>query len=99
MQIIVDIPDEQYNDIIEHYNTFPNEWKKQGLQAIKNGTPLPKEATNGDVIKAVTGEDFSRGASFYNHDLMICDGEDYLAFNIDWWNAPYIEADRSEEHE
>lgn len=51
--------------------------------------PVPKGATNGDMIKAITGEDFSRGASIYNHDLMICEGEYYLAFNVDWWNAPY----------
>ena len=92
MKVLIDIPEEEFN-IIKKSNA-PMTWAEH---LIKNGTPLPKEATNGDVIKAVTGEDFSRGASFYNHDLMICDGEDYLAFNIDWWNAPYIEADRSEE--
>ena len=43
------------------------------------------------MIKAITGEDFSRGTSIYNHDLMICEGEYYLAFNVDWWNAPYRE--------
>ena len=42
MRLVINIPDKQYNDIVEHYNTFPNEWKKWGLQAIKNGTPLPK---------------------------------------------------------
>lgn len=45
--------------------------------------------TNGDMIKAITGEKFSRGASVYNHDLMISEGEHYLAFNVEWWNAPY----------
>lgn len=54
-----------------------------------NAIEIPEGATNGEVIKAITGEDFSRGSSIYNHDLMICEGEYYLAFNVDWWNAPY----------
>jgi hypothetical protein len=60
---------------------------------LKNAIPIPDNATNGDMIKTITGEDFSRGASIYNHDLMICDGEYYLAFNVDWWNAPYKKED------
>ena len=41
------------------------------------------------MIETVTGEEFSRGASIYNHDLMIGEGEDYMAFNIDWWNSKF----------
>ena len=56
---------------------------KEAVQLLKDSV------TNGEMIKAITGEDFSRGTSIYNHDLMICEGEYYLAFNVDWWNAPY----------
>ena len=59
------------------------------IEGMPNVVVIPDNATNGDMVKAITGEDFSRGASIYNHDLMICEGEYYLAFNIDWWNAPY----------
>jgi hypothetical protein len=63
---------------------------KEYIKKLPLVTPtFPKGATNGHMIKAITGEDFSRGASIYNHDLMICEGEYYLAFNIDWWNAQY----------
>ena len=43
MQIVIDIDEEQYNTIkSDLYNTFPVEMKKWGLEAIRNGTPLPK---------------------------------------------------------
>lgn len=43
MQIVIKIPEEQYNTIkSDLYNTFPAEMKKWGLEAIRNGTPLPK---------------------------------------------------------
>ena len=43
MQIVIDIPDEKYNVINSVlYNTFPAEMKEWGLEAIRNGVPLPK---------------------------------------------------------
>ena len=43
MQIVIDIPKEQYNMIkSDLYNTFPAEMKKWGLEAIRNGVPLPE---------------------------------------------------------
>jgi hypothetical protein len=41
MQVVIDIPEEQYNTIKSNlYDTFPAEMKEWGLEAIKNGTPL-----------------------------------------------------------
>ena len=44
IELVIKIPEEQYNTIKSDYlyNTFPAEMKKWGLEAIKNGTPLPK---------------------------------------------------------
>lgn len=43
MKVIVDIPDEKYKVIkSETYYTFPKEMKEWGLEAIRNGTQLPK---------------------------------------------------------
>ena len=43
MQIVINVPDEKYNVIKSKlYNTFSAEMKEWGLEAIKNGTPLPK---------------------------------------------------------
>ncbi len=90
MKVLIDIPKSTYKDIKESYSiTCGENFAQKLVKYIKDGVPLPKGATNGDVIKAITGEDFSRGASIYNHGLMISEGEDYLAFSVGWWNAPY----------
>ena len=49
MQVVISIPKEKY-DVIKSdlYNTFPNEMKEWGLEAIRTGTPLPKG--HGDLI-------------------------------------------------
>lgn len=61
MQIVIEIPEDKYKAIVEKYDTFPREMKEWGLDAIKNGTPLPKG--HGDLIdrskiyKAIPAED------------------------------------------
>lgn len=43
MHIVIDMPEEQYNIIkSDLYNTFPAEMKHWGIEAIRNGKPLPK---------------------------------------------------------
>ena len=41
IKVVIDIDEETYNVIkSEAYNTFPAEWKKWGLEAIRKGTKL-----------------------------------------------------------
>ena len=49
--------------------------------ALQNGTPIPDNATNGDVIKALFEPNINK-----RHN-----GEDIEAYYFDtvWWNAPY----------
>lgn len=60
--------------------------------AIKNGTPLPQNATNGDVITAMfpnIEHSGSRGdADFYLLDGKAFNTPKLIAFKS-WWNAPY----------
>lgn len=43
MELVIKIPEEQYNVIkSDLYNTFSAEMKEWGLEAIRNGTSLPK---------------------------------------------------------
>ena len=43
MQVVIDIPKEQYDAIkSDLYDTFSAEMKIWGLAAIRKGTPLPK---------------------------------------------------------
>ena len=42
MKLVIDIDQETYERIVNMYGTFPVEWRKWGLEAIKNGVLLPK---------------------------------------------------------
>ena len=57
MKLIIDIPEEAYKQIME-FGFLENTHGKMCYKAIKNGTPIPDNATNGDVFKAV----FPKGA-------------------------------------
>ena len=67
---------------------------------LKNAIIITKEATNGEVIKAmfgITDNDIDEGLSttyVYTKTRVLKGGsQDYLreqiTFNRDWWNAPY----------
>jgi len=84
MQIVIDIPGWLYNAIMEckepHYS------KSLG-EAVRDGTPLPEHATNGDVIKAL----FSNGkyAECKNVIALHTIFFGVTCFDKEWWNAPY----------
>ena len=46
--------------------------------------PIPKGATNGDIIKAMFPEVFVTNCK-------LVDKVGYFNFDVDWWNAPYKE--------
>ena len=81
MQIVIDIPEELKNkcDELEFEKAINYvRWFDGTLtNAIKNGTILPDNATNGDVIEAMFPNE---------HDFE-------TDFDEDWWNAPYQKGD------
>ena len=61
-------------------------------KAIKNGTPIPDNATNGDVIKAMFENNVFAEDEYEDEDGvtwidMISDNG--MTFEMDWWNTPY----------
>lgn len=75
MRLIIDIS-EEIKSVIDKNGT--NEIVAETLwQAVKNGTPIPDNATNGDVIKIL----FS--------DFMYTPWKEWLMIDLPWWNAPY----------
>ncbi|MCR5312168.1 MAG: hypothetical protein K6E54_00700 [Bacteroidaceae bacterium] len=94
MRLMIDIPDEMYKRIavaprcaspIDAYND-----RDDFVKAIQNGTPISKDATNGDIIKAMFPDE--RGEHYRDIAPMhlMYDGLDYMKeFRTDWWNAPY----------
>lgn len=81
MQIVIDIPEELYNDIKEGF--YDENCRKMAI-AIANGTSLPKDATNGDVIKAMFP---TFRTDELSHTVWV--GYDQMSFKRDWWEAPY----------
>ncbi len=76
MQIVIDIPNWLYNAIMECKEPL---YSKSLGDAVRDGTLLPKGATNGDMIKAMFPN-----VSNSNMDLV-----DVLKNAKSWWNAPY----------
>ena len=86
MQIIINISEKEYKQIIK------GNWIGEAMAEIfENGTPLPDNPTNGDMIKALFPYDtftivdqmnsrfveHHHGTALWHH------------FNLYWWNAPY----------
>lgn len=80
MKLMIDIDEDIYNDIQSRdwkngELIFSEEWK-----VIHNGIPIPDNATNGDVARAV----FGNYVTFCMEQDAIQNGE-----NPTWWNSPY----------
>lgn len=93
MRLIIDVP-EKVNEHIRsavghgYYPFFDDDEGHIVGKAISNGTPIPDNATNGDVIKAMF--------PFYDNEIYEHKGyimafyEDfYTTYPLRWWNAPY----------
>ena len=80
VQVVIKLPEDTYKDIIKNGFIY-DEDNEVVTYAIKNGTPIPDNATNGDVIKAIFKPNWIRRMD----DVV---REEY-EFDADWWNAPY----------
>lgn len=84
MKVIIDIPKEMYNNINNIQNGSIG--AKQVLNVVKNGTPIPDNATNSDVTKAL----FDVTEEHFFEDMVDVYGiDDYVTVGVEWWNAPY----------
>ena len=87
MNILISIPKEVYKGIIGEGN-YSTDFNL--IKAFQNGTPIPDNATNGDVIKAfypdlVVGSN-NLGKTIFLRPNATVVIEDRMS---DWWNAPY----------
>ena len=85
MKLIIDIPEDWEKGIKNMYD-----WDIANFlyATCRNGTPIPDNATNGDVIKAM----------FPHYDIEIDEHKGYVRIFYEdfyttypwrWWNAPY----------
>ena len=81
MKLIIDIPE-------EHYRTLQEAMKNHMVsligKIILNGTPIPDNATNGDVIISL----YPNLEYTVQNDRVKKIGV-ANSFDTDWWNEPY----------
>ena len=91
MKLIIDIPEEDYKHGM--LGLYFDCYSMKLHDSILNGTPIPDNATNGDVIKAM----------FPNIVVEEQSKDVFIVFNMDfqgtpfyktWWNAPYQKGDK-----
>ena len=84
MNVLISISDEIYRHAKDGSEDSNDEWN--AMRAIANGTPIPDNATNGDVIKAL----YPKGTTAKFATFMrFIDGEHYFNCSEEWWNALY----------
>ena len=95
MKELIDIPDYLYK-LLKDFPSDSNETTIENvlMKAVENGTPIPDNATNGDIVQMM----FPNASFFYHKANDIVD--DYVSVCIDdcdtqqdysmvWWNATY----------
>lgn len=80
MKVIIEIPEEDYIKINSGEKRI--ELSCNIAYEIANGIPIPDNATNGEVIRAI----FKPNNVKRTDDDVIM--EEYQ-FDTDWWNAPF----------
>lgn len=92
IELVIKIPKELYEDIKEHGLCGYCSDREIVSKAISNGTPIPDNATNGDVIKAMFPntevDDYDYGKDPVI-DVYGIDDTEYITLRKAWWNAPY----------
>ena len=92
MQVIIDISQDIKEIIDKHVvegKTYllPVYILQKVEKAVKCGTPIPDNATNGDMIKAMFP---NANISIYGNIVKVELDNIYVQeFHISWWNAPY----------
>lgn len=89
MKLIIDIPEDVRVAITRMgLLRISNEMQKKVDKAIQRGTPIPDNATNGDVIKVMFP---FFDIKIYEHKgyAMVFYDDFYTTYPLRWWNAPY----------
>lgn len=102
MKLIIDIPEDSYERVMNPDKFYRDIDGEKIRWAVYKGTPIPDNATNGDVIKALFPKDpFSEEQTVYlglepiKHMAYTPNSEPQnihfqtMFINEDWWNAPY----------
>lgn len=76
------VPYVKYDDMVNCVNGMPS------VEAI----PIPKGATNGDILRTIFPKAKHELQKFYEEDTIVFDLDGfYMRISSDWWNSPYKE--------
>ena len=91
MKLMIDIDEETLKEV-NRCGLFLNPRDKENLvNSIKHGTPIPDNATNGDMIKALFPclEKYEY-EELYMHGIALAGNDNRVTwFANEWWNSPY----------
>ena len=81
MKLVIELDDKFYKYVCEEVKSEELVYK-----AIQNGIPLPDNATNGDMIKAL----FPKADIDGRHkEVYVVIDHEVLDFSESWWYSPY----------
>ena len=83
MKLVIDIPDKAF----ENLQRFKDKFLSRPEIAVKHGTPLPDNATNGDVIKAIF--DVTEVRQLDCCAFIDTSDDANMRTYKEWWNAKY----------
>lgn len=95
MKLIIDTDRDMYERLTRRDRLFTNDDVNKVCWAVYNGTPIPDNATNGDVIKAIFPNTELHKESDYV-SLTIQDGVYFEDRDGSWWFAPYQKGGKDE---
>lgn len=85
MKLIIDIPEKTYHMINAGFYDYGDM-----NVIIQNGTPIPDNATNGDVIRAMFPNTEVDDYDYGKDPVIDVYGiDEYITLRKAWWNAPY----------
>lgn len=84
MRIVINIDDNLYARLFDNgVNNYDD--AVDMAKAIRKGILLPKNATNGDIIRAM----FPKAEVIEKRAVVMVGISRMIVFDFDWWNAPY----------
>lgn len=87
MKVVTDISDADYKSITENYISYADTESGRVYKAIKEGTVLPDNPTNGDMIE-IMFPNCVKDNDFCGAVITSLNGETQY-WKSDWWNLPY----------
>lgn len=97
MKLIINIPDDVYTRLFDNGiqdNEIATDDICEMAKALRLGTPIPDNATNGDVIKAmfpnIITDEFA--STIHATTKVVSNGvKGVISYDFwkDWWNSPY----------